>query len=381
MSRVNNKAILLYGNIPDTINRSKILVEFLNNSEFKVLTVCPDSYLRYIPKIIKDLKWAVKFATWVHLIDFFIKVRSVNLVYLLPSNTRFIRVALLGSKVFSKRLVVEMYISAYDSLRDRGLAKNRSIAALRAMSRDRLALTKADYIIHTSNHELSYWERILNINLDKRKVKISPLCNSCDISIIRKRNFMEDRVLKICWWGTFIPLHGLENIIYAMKILKKENLRFSCTLFGIDNPLFLTYEQKIIQEKLSNHVVLRKDLSFGDGSLPHYLSNNCDLALGIFGDTEKARNAIPNKLIEALSMEIPTLTMASSALQEFFNPATDLWVCQPSPESIAKSIIAIISDLVFPVDWKQTRKKVVDIFSVDQYQKVVATLLNQAIAN
>jgi len=40
---------------------------------------------------------------------------------------------------------------------------------------------------------------------------------------------MQDGVLRICWWGTFIPLHGLDNILQALKILKEQvNLRAIC---------------------------------------------------------------------------------------------------------------------------------------------------------
>jgi len=35
---------------------------------------------------------------------------------------------------------------------------------------------------------------------------------------------MQDGVLRICWWGTFIPLHGLDNILQALKILKEQDL-------------------------------------------------------------------------------------------------------------------------------------------------------------
>jgi len=91
-------------------------------------------------------------------------------------------------------------------------------------------------------------------------------------------------------------------------------------------------------DNLEQHVVLRKDLSFPDGSLPKYLIDNCDLACWYLGDTDKARYAVPNKLIEALAMESPTLTMNSPGLREFFNPETDLWTCEPSPKSIAETL-------------------------------------------
>lgn len=121
-----------------------------------------------------------------------------------------------------------------------------------------------------------------------------------------------------------------------MKLCKEREVQFTCNLFGVDNPFFCVYTEKIQANELDSHVFLRKDLNFSDNSLPHYLIENCDLALGIFGNTNKAINAVPNKLIEALAMGIPTLTMNSPALREFFNPETDFWTCEPFPESIAE---------------------------------------------
>jgi len=38
------------------------------------------------------------------------------------------------------------------------------------MEKDILVLTKSDYIIHTASEELTYWEKILGINIDRSKV-------------------------------------------------------------------------------------------------------------------------------------------------------------------------------------------------------------------
>ncbi|MDJ0691592.1 MAG: glycosyltransferase [Xenococcaceae cyanobacterium MO_188.B32] len=274
-----------------------------------------------------------------------------------------------------------MYISIYDTfVRDKKILKGKQIEAdsnqAKAMlEKDILALTKSDFIIHTASHELDYWEKLLNIKLEKEKVFIAPNFNVSRLA--HRRKFKQDGKLKICWWGTFIPLHGLDNILQAMKILQEKEVQFACNLFGVGNALFTKYAEKIQLDRLEDCITLRKDLSFSDDSLPKYLIDNCDLALGIFGNTDKAYNTVPNKLIEALSMEIPTLTMSSPALKEFFEPETDLWTCQPSPEAIAESILTIANGAAYPVDWEQTRQKVLDTFSVNRYQEVVSNVLER----
>lgn len=369
--------ILLYGNVFRDY-RSQILVKFLLDSKYHISLVCPDFYLS---ERIKLFYLVEKTTTILYLIELFLKAAFADVIYLPTMNNRFIKSAVWAAKIFNKKLVVEMYMSIFDTfvldkkVLNGKIIKAGSKQAKEMMKKDILALTKPDYIIPTTCQELSYWEKLLGINIDRQKVFVAPNCNVSPLAI--KKNFRQDDVLKICWWGTFIPLHGLDNILQAMQILQKREVEFTCSLFGVDKHEFTMYAQTIKQNNLENRVFLRKDLSFSDGSLPKYLVDNCNLALGIFGNTDKARNAVPNKLIEALSMGIPTLTMNSPALKEFFNPETDLWTCEPEPEAIAESILAIAGGAARTVDWEQTRQKVLNTFSVTRYQEAVSKVLEK----
>lgn len=374
MQNNRKSRVLLYGNINTKDYRAKTLIEILENLKYCVSLVSPDFYRsREIKQALSVEKLMIVFC-WLEL---FIKAAFADVIYLPPMNARFIKSATWASRIFRKKLIVEMYFSLYDTLvRDRETMKEGSKQAEAVKQKDILALTKADYIIHTSNSEIDYWEKLLNISIDRKKVFISPVCNVS--TLVHQREFQQDGVLRICWWGTFIPLHGLDKILQAMKILQQQNLKFTCVLFGINNKFYTEYENKIKLAELEHHIFLRKDLSFADASLPKYLVEKCDLALGIFGDTEKARNAVPNKLIEALSMKIPTLTMDAPALQEFFNPSIDFWVCHNSPEAIAESITKVAQNTANYVDWEKTQQKTLNTFSTSQYQNILSKVLSKA---
>jgi glycosyltransferase involved in cell wall biosynthesis len=374
MATNTQKKVLLYGNVFRDY-RSRILIKLLLDSKYHISLVCPDFYIK--ERMGQSYSIEKVFIVF-YLAEFFIKAAFADIIYLPPMNTRFIKSAIWASKLFNKKLVVEMYVSLYDTfVKDRKLIEDGSRKAKVLIEKDRLALTKSDYVIHTTNHELSYWERIVGTSINSDKTSIAPNCNVS--ALVLRRSFMQDSILRICWWGTFIPLHGLDNILQAMKILKEQEVQFTCNLFGVNNSFFSSYAEKIQLAELNHHVFLRKDLTFSNSSLPRHLVDNCDLALGIFGNTDKARSSVPNKLIEALSMGIPTLTMNSPALSEFFNPETDLWVCEPSPEAIAESILTIARGVAYPVDWEQTRQKVLNTFSVARYQEVVSNVLERAL--
>lgn len=366
--------VLLYGNITSRDYRSRLLVNFFSDSKFYCSShVSPSFYsTNSIPSFF-GLKKVLNISCWIELLT---KLAFADVMYLLPMNSKLIESAVWAAKVFRKKLVTEMYISLYDTaVRDREIVKPQSKEARKYMKADKLALTQSNYLIHTAMGEIHYWEKILDISVEQSKVFVAPLCNIPQQ--VSKSSWMQDGILRICWWGSFIPLHGLDNIFQALKILQQQKLIFTCSLFGVDNYAFPQYIEKLKSYQLDN-VWLRKDLNFADSSLANYLVNNCDLALGIFGNSDKAYHAIPNKLVEALAMRIPTLTMNSPALNEFFNPETDLWTCKPSPDSIAESILKIANGAAYPVDWEQTRRKVLDTFSVTRYQEVVKQVIEKA---
>lgn len=371
----NRTKILLCGNISHVDRRSQALVEQLEKSNnYFISQLRPDFYYLNSKQTLALIKYIANKFYWIELL---FKAAFADVIYLLPMNTILIKSTTSIAKLFGKKIIVEMYISLYDTeVRDRKRVADGSKLAKSYIEKDILALKKSDYLIHSSNQELTYWEQILNTNIDRKKVYIAPLCNTSNLLL--KRSWMQDGQLNICWWGTFIPLHGLDNILQAIKILQKKNLRFSCHLFGVDNSAFYEYVEKVRSHHLESLVFLRKDLNFINDSLPNYLVNYCDLALGIFGKTDKAYHAIPNKLVESLSLGLPTLTMHSQALSEFFNPETDLWTCEPTPDSIAESILAIASGSAYPVDWQQTREKVLKTFSLARYTEVVAEVLAKA---
>lgn len=378
LAPINQAKILLCGDISRVDRRSQALIELLcKSNKYFISQLCPSFYWVNFDARLSLIKYILSRLYWIELL---IKAAFADVIYLLPMNAIFIKSTIFAAKLFRKKIVVEMYISLYDTeVRDRKRASDGSKLARSYIEKDILALKKSDYLIHSSNQELTYWEKILNTDIDRKKVYIAPLCNVS--FLLPKRSWMQDGTLNICWWGTFIPLHGLDNILLATKILQERKLRFTCNLFGVDNKAFSDYVAKIQSYHLESLVFLRKDLNFTNGSLPNYLANRCDLALGIFGNTDKAYHAIPNKLIEALSLGLPTLTMHSPALREFFNPETELWTCEPSPEAIAESILAIASGEAYSVDWKQTREKVLKTFSLARYTEVVTEVLAKATDN
>ena len=75
--------------------------------------------------------------------------------------------------------------------------------------------------------------------------------------------------------------------------------------------------------------------------LPEKISE-FDVCLGVFGKTEKAGNAIPNKVFQCIAMKKPVITEESSAIKEVFSHKENIFLCEAgNGKSLADAIIEL----------------------------------------
>ncbi len=68
---------------------------------------------------------------------------------------------------------------------------------------------------------------------------------------------------------------------------------------------------------------------------------NADLVLGIFGDSDKSKRVIPNKLYQALAMGKAVLTADTPAIRELLTDDVNAFLCEAEPDNIASRIFEI----------------------------------------
>lgn len=274
-------------------------------------------------------------------IDFLLKAYWADVIVLLPmchdeitKISRFIHLK-------KKKVISELYISAYTTYLDRTPPGKISIRhEKRVKLLDQKILTLSDILIHVSKAEVEHLCHTLGGVELKGKLEIIPLAGP-------QRKLAEpssSSVYRICWWGSFIPLHGVDTIIDAASILVETDNNLEITLFGLPSPQVKLYEKSIQDKGLAKNVRLRTQETFNNGRLEEILSVECDLALGSFGRSEKAGIVLVNKVIDAIAMRLPVLTCESKAVSEFFDTDSDLFVCKSTPQSLADSISSIRKD-------------------------------------
>jgi glycosyltransferase involved in cell wall biosynthesis len=235
-----------------------------------------------------------------------------------------------------------------------------------------LAIESADVLVHLAKTELEHIARVVGATVDPSRVRIVPLA-------------VEDRTLaapapsdtfRVAWWGTYIPLHGLPHILEATRLLKERGRPIHLALLGMAGPGHDDAVRQVSEIGIRPWVDVRTDETFVNGRLTRRLETECDLALGIFGDTEKARVVIPNKVLDAFALGLPVLTMSSPALGELIDVETELFTCTNTAEAIADTIEAIRGN---PVEASRRslagRLRYEETFSMERYREAVLGLV------
>lgn len=152
----------------------------------------------------------------------------------------------------------------------------------------------------------------------------------------KSEHLLADNKYNILFIGSYIPLQGIEYILGAAdKLREKNDMHF--TLIGGGQ----TYTQMTERAKkldLQNVTFLPFQPI---EQLPRYL-RSCDVALGIFGTSDKADRVIPHKVYDAVACGVPVITARNRAIEEKFRDGKEVFLCKTGDaDSLAQTILNV----------------------------------------
>lgn len=233
----------------------------------------------------------------------------------------------------NKTLIFDPLVSRYQTkVHDYKLVSPIGLSALRNYFRDKVALQNADFVVTDTQAHLNYFNKKFHTPTDK--MGILYIGNNFD-EYFPVESQKPSSLFRVGFYGGFIPLQGTTNILKTALLLKDQpDIQFELIGTGFE------FEK-------AKSFVKKNDLK--NVSLPGWVPENelparinqFDIALGIFGETEKSDLVIPNKLYHYGSCARAIITKDSPAIREIFKPGTDLTVCDPKPELIAAKILEL----------------------------------------
>ena len=276
----------------------------------------------------------------------------------------------LAKLIHRKPMIYFPAFSIYDTLvNDRKKIKENSLTARFVRWVDKLACKMVDEIVLESTGEINYF--VKEFDIPKKKFHRLPLGADESLFFPYPNNQNQNKFI-VLYFGTFIPLHGVETIVKAAVILQKyEEILFVLCGDGQERPKI----SKLIQENNLKNIKM-------PGLVPREelmkFLRESNVGLGVFGSSKKARKVLTNKVYQILASKKPLITMDSPAAQEaYLETGVNCVLVPPScPEKLAEAILFLKNN---PEKCKQIAaagyNTYVDHLSVNQVGKRLGKLI------
>lgn len=239
--------------------------------------------------------------------------------------------------IFKKPLVYDGMISFYDSIViDRGILAPSSFLGKILLKLEKILLSMPTFVMVDTVIHGKYLRKLLN--LSSSQLIVVPI-GADDRIYKRVQRKSPTTTYEVLFFGSFIPLHGIDTIIEAAKLLKR-NRKIKFTLVG-DGQMFSYFKDKVSQLGLSNI----KFAGFMLQSKFVSLSRKADVFLGVFSSNNKTDRAVPNKIYQGLALGLPVVTAATTAVKGEFKNLNDIVMINPNdPQSLVEAILLLRND-------------------------------------
>jgi glycosyltransferase involved in cell wall biosynthesis len=235
-------------------------------------------------------------------------------------------------------IVLDAFIGLYETeVLDRKNVSSKSWKAKLYYYLDKYHFHFADMYLSDTNCHIEYFHKEYKVKRDKFRTLY--VTTDDEFYYPRKSN-KDDTCFSVLFQGGFTPLHGVQYIVKAAKLLENqkdikfeligtgqtyESIKALCGRLKITNISFLPWMNYYTQ-------------------LPNRIAA-ADICLGIFADNEKAKRVIPTKAVDALAMQKPLITGDSPAASEILvNMENSLLVPMANPEALADAIVTLKED-------------------------------------
>lgn len=240
-------------------------------------------------------------------------------------------VARMLSVITRKPVVFVPHVSLHETVvEDRHLVKERGIVSRFLRLLDVLSLRVSDLVVVDTPDALEHYR--VHLGLRPEKVVVVPVGAEDDLFRPPPMKRREDRTLKVLFYGTFIPLQGVDTILRAAREVSCDAIAFRLIGTGQEYARALAWAN---QQGLRNvEWVPWVDYE----RLPEAIAE-ADVCLGIFGDTPKAGRVIPNKVYQALAMGKPVVTGDYAVVRRYLRDHHDCILVRPGrPDELADAL-------------------------------------------
>jgi glycosyltransferase involved in cell wall biosynthesis len=195
-----------------------------------------------------------------------------------------------------------------------------------------MSMRFADRVLADTEPQAEYFAGLAGIA--RSKVAVVPVgADERLFSAVRPPSSPDVARCEVLFYGTMIPLHGVDTILDAARLLADApQIHFHLVGEG-QVPL-----ERLLAENPIASVRWTRRLSYAE--LPTAIAA-ADLCLGIFGTSDKAARVVPHKVYEAAAMGKAIVTADTPAMRAAFPEGSLMLVPPGNPQALADAIRAL----------------------------------------
>lgn len=238
---------------------------------------------------------------------------------------------------FRKRiLVIDFFVSMYDTFAcDRKKVKEKSFCAKALHWIDKKTLDYADEIITDTKTHGDFFCKEFGTSINKIHILYLRANKSVYYPRAQKKETGKENKFVVLYFGTILPLQGVDIIIKAIELLKDKKNIFFYVIGPVDSRLKKTEQRNVeyinwlSQEELANYIAM------ADLCLAGHFS----------GEIEKAKRTIPGKAYIYEAMGKKMLLGDNMANRELFEENDGKYFVQMgNPQALADKIVKIMEE-------------------------------------
>lgn len=232
-------------------------------------------------------------------------------------------------------LVFDAFLSTYDTYCfDRKIFPPHSWMGRLAFWLDKLSCKLADIVVLDTQSHARYFCNTFDVPENKLRV----LYVGCDETFFKPQEWLEPDPPIVLFYGSFLPLHGVEVIVQAAHLMRDDRVRFRIVGSGQLEPKV----RRLVQRLSVDNVEFLPPMPYR--LLPGLIAS-CTICLGgHFGSTEKASRVISSKAFQCMASGKPTILGDNPANRELFVHGRDAWMVRMNdPQALANGIREVLS--------------------------------------
>lgn len=228
-------------------------------------------------------------------------------------------------------LVLDVFVSVYLSATERGLPSRTLLHLI-----ENIACRLPDLLIIDTGEYAEWFEQTYGITRTRFQLVPIGADNSIFKPVPRPR---PDGVFRVVYYGSFIPLHGIEYILQSAALLReRRDIHFEL----IGQGAMRTQAQAVAVELGLERTVFTDWVA--EDELPTHVAS-ADVLLGVFGTTQASKRTIQNKIYQGLAMARPVITGDSTAVRAALTHGQHAYLVERgNPAALADAILTLQRD-------------------------------------